>query len=111
MRSGQPLATQGYRVSLAFSTVDQFEVASGVKSLLEIRDTALVDDLGSVLEMHAVIGSEQTAKIDARGRFKDIDTTDQVRVVAYALRNRFFHESGTPWGADATNKLALQALG
>ena len=106
--------TRGYsallRVSLAYSALDQFEVACGVKKLRHIRDSALADELRAVLEMHAVIGNEQTTGMKNGGRFKDIDTTDDVRVFAFALRNMFVHGSGTPWGVGASSQRAIRAL-
>lgn len=97
-------------MSLAYSAVDQFETACGVKALRRIRDQALADELRTVLEVHAVIGNEQTSGMKSRGKFKDIDTTDDIRVFAYALRNMFVHGSGTPWGVGANRKRALSAL-
>lgn len=106
--------TPGYsallRVSLAYSTVDQFEAASGVKSLAAIRDMNLANELRTVLELHAVIGNERTTGMGRNGSFEEIDTTDDVRVFAYALRNMFFHGSGTPWGVGVKNKRAIGAL-
>lgn len=106
--------TLGYsallRLALAFSVVDQFEAACGVDTLRRMRDRALADELRAVLEMHAVIGNERTSGMKSRGRFADIDTTDDIRVFAYALRNMFVHGSGTPWGVGANRKRALRAL-
>lgn len=106
--------TSGYsallRVTLAYSAVDQFEVACGVTSLRRICDRALADELRSVLKIHAVTGNEQTSGMRDRGRFRDIDATDDVRVFAYAFRNMFVHGSATPWGVGATTKPARLAL-
>lgn len=97
------------RVTLAYSTIDQFQEACG-PSLAYIEDQDLAGRLRNSLDIEAIRENEKTSRMKRGGAFDDIATTKDVAVFARALRHMFTHGSGTPWGVDAKTKDAIAAL-
>ena len=101
-----------FRLLLAYSVVDQLhEVDPELRTAVAVlRDRALAESLRSTLRIDAIVENEKVSRMKAQRRFADVHTTDDVIVLARALRHIAAHGSATPWGLGVKTKVAYQAV-
>lgn len=101
-----------FRLLLAYSVVDQLhEVDPELRTAVTVlRDRALADTLRSTLRLDAIVDNEMVSRMKAQQRFADVHTTDDVIVLARALRHIAAHGSATPWGLGVKTKAAYRAV-
>ena len=101
-----------FRLLLAYSVVDQLhEVDPALRTAVTVlRDRALADSLRSTLRVDAIVENEKVSRMKARKQFADVHTTDDVIVLARALRHIAAHGSATPWGLGVKTNAAYRAV-